>query len=233
MEIESGDILICTVDKIVGTTVFVEIEGTNIPGTIILSEIAAGRIRNIREYVVPNKRIVCKVIRISGDHVELSLRRVTGKERDDVMERYKKEKTFQSLLKNAVSDPEGVTKKIKEKYDISDFIDKLKENPEIASEFLKKDELEKISKVLIEKRDKEKTAKKIIKLNSDSETGIEDIRQILSVKDAEIHYLGSSQYSVQAKALDFKETNSKLDKALKQIQEKAKQLKAILEIKEK
>ena len=41
MEIEPGDILVCTVDKIVGTVVFVDIEGTDKKGTIIFSEVAA------------------------------------------------------------------------------------------------------------------------------------------------------------------------------------------------
>ena len=159
MVIKQDDFVLCTVTKIEGTTVFVTIENEG-PGTLVFSEIAAGRIRNIREYVVPNKRIVCKVLKISSGNIELSLRRVTGKERDEVMEKYKKEKTFQSLLKNAVKEPESVIKKIKEKYDLSDFIDKLKENPEIASEFLKKDELDKISKVLSEKKDKRKLQKK-------------------------------------------------------------------------
>jgi translation initiation factor 2 alpha subunit (eIF-2alpha) len=30
----------------------------------------------MRAYVVPNKKIVCKILRVSGDNVELSLRRV-------------------------------------------------------------------------------------------------------------------------------------------------------------
>jgi len=55
MEIKEGDLVIATVKKIEGTTVFVEIEDSEIKGSIVFSEIAAGRIRNIREYVVPNK----------------------------------------------------------------------------------------------------------------------------------------------------------------------------------
>jgi translation initiation factor 2 alpha subunit (eIF-2alpha) len=83
MVLETGDVVLCTVDRIVGTTVFVHIEG-NGEGSIILSEIAPGRIRNIRDYVVPKKKIICKVLRISGDRIELSLRRVTLKEQKDI-----------------------------------------------------------------------------------------------------------------------------------------------------
>ena len=99
MEIEPGDILICNVEKIVGTTVFVEIVGTKMPGTIILSEIAAGRIRNLRDYVVPKKTIICKVLRIMNDHIELSLRRVKEKEQKEVLEKNKLEKSYINILK--------------------------------------------------------------------------------------------------------------------------------------
>src|SRR3989344_2343925 len=99
MKFEEGEIVICTVDRIVGTVVFVKIDG-NGEGGIILSEIAAGRIRNLRDYVVPQKRIVCKVLRVSGDRVDLSLRRVTQKERKEIVERDKQEKSYKSILKS-------------------------------------------------------------------------------------------------------------------------------------
>ena len=80
MELEVGDLVMCTVDRIVGTVVFVKIDGYG-EGGIIMSEIAPGRIRNLRDYVVPKKRIACKVLRISGNRIDLSLRRVTPKEK--------------------------------------------------------------------------------------------------------------------------------------------------------
>ena len=54
---EEGDVVLCTVTKIEGTSVFVNIEGDG-EGSIIVSEIAPGRIRNLRDYVLPNKKIV-------------------------------------------------------------------------------------------------------------------------------------------------------------------------------
>jgi len=99
MDFEESDVVLCTVERIVGTTVFVKIEGYG-EGSIILSEIAPGRIRNIRAHVVPKKKIVCKILRISGNRVELSLRRVTQKERKEVLDEYKQEKSYISMLKS-------------------------------------------------------------------------------------------------------------------------------------
>jgi translation initiation factor 2 alpha subunit (eIF-2alpha) len=49
MELEPGDLILCTVDRIVGTTVFVKMQGTDKEGSIVFSEVSPGRIRNIRE----------------------------------------------------------------------------------------------------------------------------------------------------------------------------------------
>jgi len=232
VEIKIDDLVMCSVDKIEGTAVFVKIEGYG-PGTIMFSEIAAGRIRNIREYVFPNKKIVCKVLKISPDHIELSLRRVTGKEREEMEEKYQKEKTFQGMLKTVSATPGEIVAKIKEKYDIGEFIENMKENPSSLSEFLKKEDVDKITKILSEKKEKAKEVKKIIKINDDSESGINDIKYTLDVKNVEIHYLGSSQFSVTAKAKDFKSAQNVLDSAIQEIQKRAKERKAVLEVKEK
>src|SRR3990167_1613542 len=102
---DEGDLVLCTVDRIVGTVVFVRIEGTNQEGSIITAEIAPGRIRNLREYVVPKKRIVCKVLRITPQgNVELSLRRVTQKERKEAMEQDKQEKSHINIIKVVLGD---------------------------------------------------------------------------------------------------------------------------------
>src|SRR3990172_8559075 len=107
VDIQEGDIVICTVDRIVNTVVFVKIEnesGKEIEGGIVLSEIAPGRIRNLRDYVVPKKKIVCKVLRISGDRIDLSLRRVTQKEQKEVKEIYNQEKSYESILKSVLGE---------------------------------------------------------------------------------------------------------------------------------
>ena len=98
IQLEEGDIVLCTVDKIVRTNVFVHIEGHD-EGTIILSEIAPGRIRNIRNYVVPKKKIVCKILRIKKGNIDLSLRRVSKKEKKRSWKRLNKKKVMRVLLK--------------------------------------------------------------------------------------------------------------------------------------
>src|SRR3989304_3207775 len=56
---EEHELLICTVTKVDLQGVFVSIDEYAIQGMIHISEIAPGRIRNIRDYVKEGKVIVC------------------------------------------------------------------------------------------------------------------------------------------------------------------------------
>jgi translation initiation factor 2 alpha subunit (eIF-2alpha) len=120
---QEGDVILCTVDKIDGTTVFVKTED-NFSGTIVFSEVAPGRIRNIRDYVVPNKKVACKVLRVSSNNIDLSLRRVTAKERTEVLELNKQEQTAKSAINSILKEKAESTKeKIGSgKFDLSTFI---------------------------------------------------------------------------------------------------------------
>ena len=53
---EEGEILLCTVTNIQYSSVFVKMDENDKSGMIHISEIAAGRIRNIRDYVKEGKK---------------------------------------------------------------------------------------------------------------------------------------------------------------------------------
>jgi len=233
-DLKEDDIVFCTVIKIEGTTVFVDIDEYG-PGTIVFSEIAAGRIRNLREYVTPNKKIVCKVLRIVKDHIELSIRRVTAKERQTLLEKYKTEKTFSSLLKTISIDHEKIISKIKKSHDLSDFIEDIKEDSKLLESYLPKDKALSLSKILLEKRESSKKIKRIFSLTSNSPKGLEDIKSILSPipKDTKINYLGSSNFSISITGKNPKKAEKELSLFLQLIEKKAKQKHALFSMKEK
>lgn len=230
VKITEGAMVLCTVKKIEKTTVFLNIE-ENGEGSMVLSEVAAGRIRNLREYVAPNKKIVCKVLKVEDNQIELSLRRVTKKEKEEVLERYKKERSIQNMLKTLVNNPEEVIKKIKEKSSLADFFEEAKENNALLNEFFNETEAEKIKKALAEKAEVQKEVKNIFRLSSDSPSGVIDIKEVLSLKDAKIYYLGSSTYSITVKADNFKNANKKMEEIIKEMQNRAKSKKMLFELK--
>lgn len=233
MELKEDDVVMCTVKSIEGTTVFLAIEG-NGNGTMVMSEVAAGRIRNLREYVFPNKKIICKVLKISHDgHIELSLRRVTGKEREIAQEKYKKEKTFMSLLGTLVPNTQEIVAAIKKQYELADFFDRIRDQPTLLETFINKSDALRLSTMLAEKEEREKHAKQIFILKTNAESGLEDIQEILALPEVEINYLGSSQFSINASGGDFKEANAKIDTSFEIIEKRAKEKKAHLEVKGK
>lgn len=228
--VKEDDVVFCKVKKIEGTTVFLEIEECSLEGSMVLSEVAAGRIRNLRQYVSPNRRVVCKVLRIAPDHVELSLRRVTTKEREHAFERFRRETALSHVLRVIGENPEKIISKIKEEYDIFDFVETVKEQPKILEQFLPADKIGKITQILTEKEGKKKTVLKNFFLHSNSEQGLKDIQQILDMQNVEFHYLGSSKFSILVEGKDFKEANLKLESTLKEIEKRAKEKKAVFEM---
>lgn len=226
-----NEVVLCTVKRIERATVFLDIEG-NGEGTMTFAEVSPGRIRNIRDFIAINKKIVCKVLRIKGEHIELSLRRVSAKDRDEVLERAKKEKVLESIIKPVLKEKTlEILDKIRKEYELSEFLDEARENPELIEKFAPKSSVEQLKKILAEKREKEKIVVKNIKLITQSESGIKDIKEILKSEEGDIRYLGSSKFSITTKAKDYKLANSQMEIILNDIKTKAKELHAKLEIK--
>jgi len=222
MNLEEGDIVLCTVDRIVGTTVFVRIDG-NGEGSIVFSEVAPGRIRNIRDYVFPKKMIVCKVLRISGERIDLSLRRVTLKEQKELKDRYKEERSFVSILKTVLGEKaEGVLGKI-EKEGIYNVLQKIKENPKELESLVGQQDSKKIFEILNAQKEKKQIIKKEIILKSTEPNGVEIIKNILgNLAGVDVRYLAAGRYSLQREDTDLKQADQKLREILEAIEKAAK-----------
>ena len=223
---EVGDIVLCTVDRIVGTTVFVRIEG-NGEGSIVTSEIAPGRIRNLRDYVVPKKKIVCKVLRISGDRIELSLRRVTQKEQKEIKEQYKQERSYMNILKSVLGEKvKEIIDQISKKERIYDFLQKAKEDPKELEQILGKADSKKILEILNAQKQKKAIIKKEIALTTKEGDGLTRIRDLLSdIQDIEVRYIAAGRYSLKTESRDIKTADQNLTKTLEDLEKKARKKK--------
>ncbi len=231
MNIREDDLVLCIVKRIEKTIVFLDIDGYG-SGSMALSEVSPGRIRNIREFVSLNKKVVCKVLRIKDGQIELSLRRVSTKERDLVLDKYKKENTLTAILRIILKEKtEEVLEEIKKEYDLGEFFDAVKENSKIIEKFVSKTEAEALAKLFVEKKEKEKEIKKEIIVRTQETGGLTHIKQVLNTKDAEIHYLGSSRFSITVKGKNFKAGNTKLENIFKEMKDQAKALKVEFAVK--
>jgi len=220
---QEGDLILCTVERIEHTTVFVRLP-TGEEGTIIISEIAPGRIRNLRDYVMPNKKIVCKVIRISGNNIDLSLRRVNSKEKTEVMNKYKEEQTSKSAFNQILKEKaKEVIEKIEKQMSLPEFLIKAREDEKIIEKFIPVEYRDLIKKIT-QKKKKEIEARKLVRLKCMEPDGIVRIKKILQIEDkrAKVTYLGAGNFQLLFKAPDYKEANQKMDLIIKKIEQDAK-----------
>ena len=237
---EEGEVLLGTVARMMGASVFVKLEDYDKEGVIIFSEISPGRIRNIRNYVVPGQKIVCKVLRIDEikNHVDLSLRRVSTREKKEVLEIHKKRKDVLVMLGVVIKDKkrfDELLEKIKKKTNLAQFLENLTEKltkPEEAISMLKdngfnENEAAQLLKLVTEKiREKKVIVKAKIILSSEAEDGIERIKKILSEieKKAKITYIGAPHYILVIEDKNYKEANKNLKDLLDKVETKAKEL---------
>ena len=98
------ELVMCTVTKVFAQGAFVAMdEYGGKEGMVHLSEVASGWVKNIRDFVRENQKVVCKVL--GGDtkrqHVDLSIRRVKDGERRWKAQRVKLNQRSEKLLEMA------------------------------------------------------------------------------------------------------------------------------------
>ncbi len=234
--LEQGDVVLCTVERIAGTTVFVSIEG-NGEGTIITSEIAPGRIRNLRDYVVPKKKIVCKILRINDKKVELSLRRVSQKEQKEVLEKAQHERSYRNIFKSVLGDKfQSTIESIEKEERFYEFIEEIKENPKKLDKFVNSSDAKKILEIINSQKQKISTAKKEINFTISSPEGLDLIKEILGKaknKDIVVKYISAGKYSLKKESENLKRADQDLRVYAEEIENFAKSNGGEFTIKEK
>lgn len=100
---EVGDLVICTVETVTDYGAYVRLDEFDKRGLLHISEVASSWIRNIRDYVREGQKVVLKVLRVDQEkgHIDLSLRRVTKREKIEKMLSWKKKRKAEGLLRSA------------------------------------------------------------------------------------------------------------------------------------
>jgi len=97
---EVGDLVIATIETVTDYGAYAELDEFDKRGLLHVSEISSSWIRNIRDFVREGQKVVLKVLRVDQEkgHIDLSLRRVTKRERIDKVLSWKKERKAEALL---------------------------------------------------------------------------------------------------------------------------------------
>ncbi|TKJ16968.1 hypothetical protein CEE44_00325 [Candidatus Woesearchaeota archaeon B3_Woes] len=233
---KEGELLLCTVTKIFGHSVFVNIEEYSKQGMVHISEISPGRIRNLRDYVVEGKKIVCVVLRINQEkgHIDLSLRRVNDNQKRRKLEsikiEQKSEKIVEQIAKELKKDAkqfyESTIQKVCLNYSgLNDCFNDVVQNKVSLEELgIEKESAEKLTNMIKERM---KPPKIVIygnlSLKSYEGDGIEIVKQALAKAENSgkesvvIRYGGGGDYNIIITADDYKGA----EKILKNVTESA------------
>lgn len=222
---KEGDLILCKVKKVTNTITFVMMPNGQ-EGTIISSEIAAGRIKLMRQYVVPNKQVVCKVLRIDGDHAHLSLRRVNSKERKDVMQKAKQVQAISVAFKQILKEKESeIKERILSKFEsLSEFTKEARLNSKLLTEYIPKENQEAIEKIINKKRKNEQLKQKI-KIKCLENDGITRIKKIFDMKNdnLKVTYISAGNLSLKLTVEDFKRGKKEMAEILEELKKRSKE----------
>src|SRR4030043_2222570 len=108
---ESGDLVIATIESVMDYGAYANLDEYSRRGFLHISEISSARIRNVRDFVRENQKLVLKVLRVDTEkgHIDLSLRRVNKRERIEKVKSWKEDRKGEALL-YAVAERAGLTK---------------------------------------------------------------------------------------------------------------------------
>ena len=227
---ESEELVLCTVTGVNPHSVFCTLdEYDNRTGMIHISEVAPGRIRNIREFVQEGKKVVTKVLQVNKEkgHIDLSLRRVNQAQKTNKLNQIKQEQLAEKIIEYAAKQTgESVISlynKLSEKL-LAQYISLFAAFEEVSQDKLNLETLvdKKIAKMLtdaIKQRIKppEVTIGGDLKLSSYAPNGIQTVKDALAIivkAGAIVRYLGAGTYHVEVTAEDYKDAEKQLKSAV-------------------
>lgn len=218
---EPSDLVLCTVTNIQHNSIFVNIHEFDRQGMITISEIAPGRIRNIRDYVLEGKVVVCKVLNVNKErgYIDLSLRRVSEGQRraksDEIKQETRAEKIIE-LASHELKVPfEGLYKKLAEKL-LDDYFYIYQAFDDVINGTLDlKTIVDEKTAAMLEKTIRDKIKPKVIVIAGDvsisvwDENGVDIIKNALinagSSPQTKITYMGGGRHRIMVKGTDYKE----------------------------
>ena len=225
---EEHDLVLCTVERITPNSVFVTLDDHgHKEGLIHVSEIAPGRIRNIRDFVKEKHKVVCLVLTSNKERnlIDLSVRRVSLQNRMAVEEWHKQEMIAEKLLDHIAKTLKMEGKDLYEKVGkqlVAQFGSVFKAFQEVSNkgaDFLKVVKADKkvLDQIVLVVRERIKRPEvkidAVLNIHSFAADGVDRVRSLLmkvldaaqkSKWDISFHYVGAPSFKTVIVAPDFK-----------------------------
>ncbi|MGD6810334.1 MAG: translation initiation factor IF-2 subunit alpha [Candidatus Bathyarchaeia archaeon] len=231
---ETGDLLIATIESVMVYGAYANLDEYNKRGFLHISEISSARIRNIRDFVREKQKMVLKVIHVNPEkgHIDLSLRRVTKRERIEKIKAWKKERKGEALMATAaeklglpvqdVYQKAGVV--LEEKYGLYESFEKvLKEGTESLTKLGIPEDMAKVFAQVAEERIHIKLVKVrgILEIRCMKPNGVKIIKDAFletqksqKAKDTKVDFsvIAAPRYSVEVSADNWKKAEALIEK---------------------
>ncbi len=236
---EEDELVLCTVTSVQYNSVFCDLdEYPGKGGMIHISEVTAGRIRNIREFVQEGRKVVCKVLRVDQQrgHIDLSLRRVNERQRIEKGQQLKQEAKAENLLvhlaKERKKDPQQfydeVAPALLEGYEYvhQAFEDIVDDSFTLKDTKLDKKLGEDIEKLVRERiKPKEVQIEGVFEITTFAEGGVDIVKDALlkahkAAQPGDVRYLGGGSYKISVTAEDYKIAEKRLKEAIGIVEER-------------
>ncbi len=239
---EKGDLVIGEVRDIKNYGAFIELlEYKDKTGLVHISELSNSWVKNIRNHVKNGQRVVAKVVEVDEekDHINLSLKRVSGESKRRKLEANKRSKRAEGLLKHVSSEVSDA-----EEEDIWEIWSDLEDEfGDVYEGFIKiaregKGTLEEIvpDKWVDPLYDNIKKSielpsvdiKSTLKIRCNEGNGIEVIKECLSSAEdsisdpdvlLDVKYQGAPNYRISVEAPDYKKAEKTLDTFMRTVED--------------
>jgi translation initiation factor 2 subunit 1 len=227
-----GELVVCRITRINPNSAFAELVEYDRIGMIHVSEVAARWVRDIREFIKENQYVVCRVIRVEGDHVSLSIKRVRQEDASAKINEFKRENKAEKLLemvaKSINKTPEQAFREVglrlqDEFGSLSKAFDVALKNPELLKAKGVPSEWVNPIVEMVKKAYSDKTyeMKAELSLMCYAPDGVEIIKGALSKAAKEngidVRYISAPKYMIAAKGKNYKEIEQKINRAAESI----------------
>jgi len=228
------ELVVCKIIKIFPNSALAEMIEYRKRGLIHVSEVALRWVKNIREFVKLNQYTICQVMRVDGNDVSLSLKRVRKPDAERKLNEFKRERRAEKMLELIAKD---MKKNMDEAYDEVGYI--LQEefgnihksfefalkNPDLLKEKgVPKKWLDPILEMVKKSySEKEYEIKAKLTLICHGPEGVNIIKKSLLMADKdglEVRYVSAPKYTIIGRGKNVKEVRAKVNDIIARIEKK-------------
>jgi translation initiation factor 2 subunit 1 len=228
---ERDELVVCEITRINPNSVYAKLLEYDRSGMIHVSEVAKRWVRDIREFVKERQLVVCKVGRVDGNDISLSLKRVNKNQADRRLQEFKRERNAEKFLEQIGKQFKMKLDQVYEEigYDLQENFGSINKTFEIAlknPELLKEKGIaEKWSKAIIDIAQKsfvEKTyeVKAVLDLRSYAPDGTEIIKKTLTEaagNGLDVKYISAPKYQITGKGKDIRKVRELVEAACEKV----------------